>query len=142
MAAKHSGNGNPGTPEKKKFTTTFTCPDCQGTIWEVNENGEIRYECRIGHSYSPDAMSEAEDENVERSLWMALRALEESAALEQRLAEIAGQRKRSSAHKFYSEKAHARKQHASVLREYLVGSRRRQSEVEGDIGKEEIKRVS
>lgn len=87
-------------------------------------------------------MAEASDENVERSLWMALRALEESAVLEQRLAEVAASRNRRNAHKFFTEKARDRKQHAAVLREFLVGSKRRQSEAEGEIGREEIKRVS
>lgn len=143
MAALHSENGELSKTEKKHaITSPFTCPECSGTLWEVNENGEIRFECRVGHSYSLDDISEAEDENVERSLWVALRALEESAALEQRLADIAGERKRQHAHKMFSQKAHSRKQHASVLRDFLVGARRRQSEAEGDVGKEEIKRVS
>lgn len=142
MAASHSGNGGRGKTEKQHSTTAFTCPECSGTLWEVNENGEVRFECRVGHSYSLDDVSEAEDENVERSLWVALRALEESAALEQRLADIAAERKRHHAHKLFTEKAHARKQHASVLRDFLVGARKRQSEAEGDVGKEEIKRVS
>ena len=140
MTAMHSGNGRKA--EKKQVSTAFTCPECSGTLWEVNENGEIRFECRVGHSYSLDDVSEAEDENVERSLWVALRALEESAALEQRLADIASERKRHHAQKLFTQKAHSRKQHASVLREFLVGARKRQSEAEGDVGKEEIKRVS
>jgi two-component system chemotaxis response regulator CheB len=142
MAHSNSRNGNQREPERKKSSTALTCPDCQGTIWEVDENGEIRYECRVGHAYSPDGMAEAQDDNVERSLWMALRALEESATLEQRLAEFAGSRNRQSARKFYERKAHSRKQHAAVLREFLMGSRRRQSEAEGDLGQQEIERVS
>lgn len=141
-AGAYSGNGDDAKMEKHQSSTALTCPECSGTLWEVNENGEIRFDCRVGHSYSLAAISEAEDENVERSLWVALRALEESAALEQRLADIAGERKRHHAHKFFTQKAHARKQHATILREFLVGAKRRQSEAEGDIGKEELKEVS
>jgi len=142
MAAAKSGNGKDRKLQKKTVPTTFTCPDCQGTIWEVEENGEIRYECRVGHSYSPDGMSEAQDEHVERSVWMALRVLEESSALDERLAEVAASRSRHNAQRFYEQKAHARKHHAAVLREFLLGSKRRHSEAEGEAGKEEIKRVS
>lgn len=133
---KDSGYASEGKLETKGSVTGFTCPDCQAAIWEKNENGEIRYECRVGHSYSADGMSEAQDEDVERSLWIALRALEQSAALEQHLAHVAAECKRNVAHKFFGAQAHARKQQAVVLLEFLLGSRGRQSEAE-----DEVKRV-
>jgi len=144
MVAAHKGNGGQGRVEeqKKRILTSFTCPDCHGTIWEVNENGEVRFECRVGHAYSPEAMREAADESVERSLWIALRSLEETAALDQRLADLSATRNRENAHMFYRQKAHDRKRHARVLREFLVGSKQRQSEIEGDQGKRELERVS
>ncbi|HWC18822.1 MAG TPA: chemotaxis protein CheB [Terriglobales bacterium] len=142
MVAAHKGNGGSGRAEPKKTQTSFTCPDCHGTIWEVSENGEIRFECRVGHTYSPQAMGEAADEELERSLWMALRALEETAALDQRLADLSASRKRESAHNFYRQKAHDRKRHARVLREFLMGSKQRQSEVEGEEGEQELEQVS
>jgi two-component system chemotaxis response regulator CheB len=137
-------NGKPnGKSNAKKWTnTSFTCPECHGNIWEVDENGELRFECRVGHAYSPMAMMEANDEDVERSLWAALRALEESAALEQRLADLAQDRQRSSAMRLFAGKAHDRKQHAAILREFLTGSKRRVSEAEGDEGKQELQNVS
>jgi two-component system chemotaxis response regulator CheB len=147
MAAKTAGNGRPAKPDiktkpdRKKTPSGFTCPDCHGTIWEIEENGEVRFECRVGHAYSPDGFSAAHDESVERSLWAALRALEESAALEQRLATLAADRKRSNAHKMFSEKAADRKQHATVLREFLLGSKKRQAAIEG-LEKENVERVS
>lgn len=142
MRAKVSQNGDKEKAAKNAPPSAFTCPECSGTLWEVNENGEIRYECRVGHSYSLDDVSQAEDENVERSLWMALRALEESAALEQRLADIADERKRHHAQRLFAQKAHSRKQHAAILREFLVGAKRRHSEAEGEVGKEAIRHVS
>jgi len=39
----------------------------------------IRFQCRIGHLYSPESMLEAQDDNVERLMWSATRALEEQA---------------------------------------------------------------
>jgi two-component system chemotaxis response regulator CheB len=142
MAAKHLESGKGAKIEKRQDPTTFSCPECSGTLWEVNENSEIRFECRVGHSYSLDDVSQAEDESVERSLWVALRALEESAALEQRLADVAAERKRPNANKLFAEKAHTRKHHAIVLREFLLGSKRRQSQAEGDMGDEQLQQVS
>lgn len=59
--------------------SVFTCPDCQGTLFSLRDGGMIRFQCRIGHLYSPESMLEAQDDNVERLMWSATRALEEQA---------------------------------------------------------------
>src|SRR5205823_2437432 len=132
-------------PEKKEpvAPTAFTCPDCHGTIWEVRESGEVRFECRVGHSFSPESMSESNDEDLERALWAALRTLEESAALDQRLADLASDRKRSHAHDLYASKARERKKHAEVLRELLVGGTSKKiPTIEGTKGDRELEKIS
>ncbi len=55
----------------------FTCPDCGGTLWEADENGDLRFRCRTGHAYNPNAMLSAQRDSMENSLWTALRILEE-----------------------------------------------------------------
>ena len=67
--------------------TGFTCPECQGAIWEIREAGTTRYRCRIGHSYSEDAMVDEQGSAVEAALWSALEVLEERAELLRRIAE-------------------------------------------------------
>jgi two-component system chemotaxis response regulator CheB len=67
--------------------THFTCPECSGTLWEVDEHGVFRYRCRVGHVYSPEALRAAQADGVETALWVAMRALEEQAALTRRTAE-------------------------------------------------------
>ncbi len=59
--------------------SVFTCPDCQGTLFILRDRGLVRFKCRIGHLYSPESMMEAQDDNVERLMWSAARALEEQA---------------------------------------------------------------
>jgi two-component system chemotaxis response regulator CheB len=49
----------------------------------------LRFRCRVGHAYSEDGMRAAYSESVESALWTAVRALEESAALERKLAQQA-----------------------------------------------------
>jgi two-component system chemotaxis response regulator CheB len=66
--------------------THFTCPECSGTLWEVDEDGVLRYRCRVGHVYSLEALREAQGESVESALWIAMRALEEQAGLIRRAA--------------------------------------------------------
>jgi two-component system chemotaxis response regulator CheB len=70
----------------------IACPDCHGTLWEIDEPGGIRFRCRIGHGYSEGAMLKAHGDSVERALYAALRALEERVALLRKLAAQAHRR--------------------------------------------------
>jgi two-component system chemotaxis response regulator CheB len=64
----------------------FTCPECTGVLWELREAGIVRYRCRVGHSFSDDAMIHAQGGAVEAALWTALKVLEERGELLRRIA--------------------------------------------------------
>jgi two-component system, chemotaxis family, protein-glutamate methylesterase/glutaminase len=61
--------------------TGFTCPECGGALWEVNEGNVVRYRCRIGHAFSEDALITEQGSALEAALWSALETLEERAEL-------------------------------------------------------------
>jgi two-component system chemotaxis response regulator CheB len=71
----------PGTP------SGFGCPDCQGSLFEIDETAVPRFRCRTGHAYSAQALIVAQDAALEEAMWSGLRALEEQAALATRLIE-------------------------------------------------------
>jgi two-component system chemotaxis response regulator CheB len=76
----------------------LTCPDCNGALWEIPEpNGRKRFRCRIGHSYSEDALVSAQGDRLEAALWTALEVLEERAELLGRIAERHGDTRPRSA---------------------------------------------
>ncbi len=64
----------------------FTCPECSGPLWEITEGEVSRYRCRVGHSYSEDAMIIEQGSAVEAALWSALEALDERAEFLRRVA--------------------------------------------------------
>lgn len=71
----------PGDP------TVLRCPECGGALWEL-EDGELHaFVCHVGHSFSAESLLGQQGDSVERSLWSAIRLLEERAALNTRLAE-------------------------------------------------------
>jgi two-component system chemotaxis response regulator CheB len=65
----------------------FTCPECSGTPWEVDEHELLLYRCRVGHAYSLQTLHAAQAEQVEAAMWVAMRALEERASLLRRTAD-------------------------------------------------------
>ncbi len=50
-----------GTPSR------FTCPECQGPLWEIADPSMLRYRCHVGHAFTADSMIEAQAEEAEAS---------------------------------------------------------------------------
>jgi two-component system chemotaxis response regulator CheB len=100
--------------------SVFTCPECHGTLWEADERGIVRFRCRVGHVYSPESMLAAQTDSVDRALWIALRSLEERAALTHRLSERASNRQHTWVAKAFQQRARAADEHAAVIRDLLT----------------------
>jgi two-component system chemotaxis response regulator CheB len=98
----------------------FTCPECNGNLWEHEENGLLRFRCRVGHVYSPDSMLAAQTDSVDRALWVALRALEERAALTRRMAIQARQRNHHWVASAFEERANDAADQAALISQLLV----------------------
>lgn len=54
-------------------------------LWEIEEGDLIRYRCHVGHALSSQAMSAGITDKVQEALYVALRALDEQAALTDKL---------------------------------------------------------
>ena len=96
--------------------SAFACPDCHGVLWEVEEEELLRFRCRVGHAYTSDSLRAAFSDSSEDALWVAMRTLEERAALLRRLANRSGER--ISAH--YLEEASGFDRHAEAIRRMLT----------------------
>ena len=67
----------------------FTCPECHGSLWEVEDGGMVRYRCHTGHAYTERMLGLAQVETLEETLYDALRAQKERALLLLAMAERA-----------------------------------------------------
>jgi two-component system chemotaxis response regulator CheB len=103
----------PGRP------SVFTCPECNGTLWEFDDEGILRFRCRVGHVYSPESMISAQTDEVDRALWVALRTLEERAALAHRLAERGRDRGQHRVDQAFTIRAREAEKEADRIRELL-----------------------
>jgi two-component system chemotaxis response regulator CheB len=65
----------------------LSCPDCQGPLWEIADNGLLRYRCRVGHAYTGDALLAAQAGEIESMLWRLLRSHQDRADVIRRMAQ-------------------------------------------------------
>lgn len=99
----------------------FSCPDCHGVLWEIAEGELIRYRCRVGHAYSPQSLLASQSNNLEEALWIALRALEESAAMAERLQSRAAERGHPLSAQQFSNQAKDARHRARIIHDVLQG---------------------
>lgn len=98
--------------------SSFGCPECGGVLWEIDQEGLLRFRCRVGHAYTAMHLRAEQRHALESALWSALRALEESAALYHRMAARAGgyEHPRDT----FNERADTADDNAKLLRDFLV----------------------
>lgn len=67
--------------------TTYTCPDCNGAIWQIGDEEPLKLRCHVGHSFTGEVFSAEQSRNVETALWSAIRIMEEKVTFTRQLAE-------------------------------------------------------
>ena len=96
----------------------FTCPSCNGALWEVNDTPVLRFRCHTGHAYTADILEAEQAEATEDALYAAVRALEEKG----RLARVIADRNRGTRDelaRMYDETAEHSEQSADSIRRIL-----------------------
>ncbi len=71
--------------ERPGVPSAFSCPDCHGVLFEIQEGELVRFRCRVGHAYGPETLMASQDGTVEGALWTAFQALKERAAMARRM---------------------------------------------------------
>ncbi|HKW21404.1 MAG TPA: chemotaxis protein CheB [Ktedonobacterales bacterium] len=100
--------------------SSYTCPDCHGPLWEIQDGPLLRFRCRVGHAFTAESMFEGQADNVEEALWMALNILEESEQLYTRLAGSARERQHRWMSEQFEQKLRTIKDRSAVIRRLLV----------------------
>ena len=77
--------GDPNASKELGAVSEFACPECGGCLWEIVDDRNFRFRCRVGHAYSARHLLDEQTVHFDRALWTALRALRERADLSKRL---------------------------------------------------------
>ena len=67
--------------------TTYTCPECNGIIWQIGKEHPLRFRCHTGHSFTADVLLSEQTQHLEDALWSAVRAMEEKVTFLHQMAE-------------------------------------------------------
>jgi two-component system chemotaxis response regulator CheB len=83
--ALQAGSAELGSP------STLTCPECHGTLMQIEEGDIIRYRCHTGHAYSLKTLLTEVNESIDVSLWNTIRAIDERIFVLRQMAQLAKQ---------------------------------------------------
>ena len=67
--------------KEKEGDQPFSYPSCGGPLTRIENEEVAQFRCRTGHSFNLLSLSEGQDRQLEETLWVALRVLDERIAL-------------------------------------------------------------
>lgn len=100
--------------------STYICPECGGTLWEITDGDVLRYRCHVGHAFTSQTLMSEQNDALEAALWVALRTLEDSSSLAKRMAERARSRRFPHAVERFEKQAQNASEHAKIIRDVLL----------------------
>lgn len=100
--------------------STFTCPECNGALWEIQDLRPQRYRCHTGHAFTASTLATLQSEKVEEAVWSAVRALHEREMLLRDMAGKALNTDHAELAAEYTAQAGKAQQAAEVLRRLLL----------------------
>ncbi|MCM8570128.1 chemotaxis protein CheB [Gramella jeungdoensis] len=97
----------------------LSCASCGGPLWKIKDTGITRYRCHVGHSFSEESLLLAQNENLEETLWVCLRTLEEKKVLMLNMAENFREKGSDHIARSYSDKIEEVDEHIDRLRQLM-----------------------
>jgi two-component system, chemotaxis family, protein-glutamate methylesterase/glutaminase len=100
----------------------YTCPDCGGVLFLHEQDAITKLKCHIGHSYSIRDWLIKGVEEVEKSMWVAIRSLEQRKTMLQSLAEKYHKTGNNRTAKEYEDRSAELDSHIDTLKKVITAS--------------------
>jgi two-component system chemotaxis response regulator CheB len=114
--------------------TTYTCPDCNGAIWQIGDEEPLKLRCHVGHSFTGEVFSADQSRNIESALWTAIRIMEEKVTFSRQLAERKRRQNLLQAADTYEKEANALDGEVTKVRDLIVCGIGNQHSLANDVG--------
>jgi two-component system chemotaxis response regulator CheB len=109
-------------PDKDQLgvQSPLTCPECDGSMQEIRENGFVRYRCHTGHGFTLETLRLAAGEAGERVLYGAMRAQQQQAMVCRRMAKEAQEQGNKQTAEEFERKAWDYEEGAATIRRLIA----------------------
>jgi two-component system chemotaxis response regulator CheB len=100
--------------------SVFSCPECGGALWQVNERGTVRFRCHVGHAYHGELLLSEQTDALEAALWTAVRTFREKSVLANQLARIEREKGDTASASRFEEQAGLAAQYGTLIQRYVL----------------------
>ncbi len=112
----------PHLMQQRGAPSELSCPECGGPLWRDGPDG-AQFRCLIGHGFHIKSLASDTDEQIDRTLWAAIRMFEQRVNISRMLAEQERSHGRQRRAELYDARADESMAHAQRLRElHLAGA--------------------
>jgi two-component system chemotaxis response regulator CheB len=98
----------------------FTCPECGGAMWQVDQREVTRFRCHVGHAYYGDDLLAEQTQALEAALWTAVRTFREKAILARQLAAREQANGNAPTAQRFEEDAQVAERYGDLIQGYLL----------------------
>jgi two-component system chemotaxis response regulator CheB len=106
--------------EHRGELSMFTCPECGGSLWQVDEAGLLRFRCHVGHAYNGEVLLGEQTDALEAALWTAVRTFREKSVLSRQLAARERDKGHEAAAGRFDEQAVLADRYGSLILRYVL----------------------
>jgi two-component system chemotaxis response regulator CheB len=118
IAAQEAGGMD--LEEQLGTKSPFSCPDCDGVLWQVHDENIMRFRCHIGHAMTAEALLDAKSAAADATLSRLLRTHEERAAIARKMAADALRAKRTAMAQALKSRAAGYEEDAIIVRKLIA----------------------
>jgi len=108
--------------QRRGRVSVYTCPECGGALWQVDEAQLVQFRCHVGHVYNGETLLEDQASALEAALWTAVRTFKERHLLAVQLAAQEKRRGDAAAAALYQEQAEQAERYGEAIQQYILSN--------------------